>query len=237
VTKKKSPPKAKKKLVVDGPDMKDPAVRALLREEKKKANQARHAKLQAQMMAEHKAFIEASQPPVPVEVDWSTRPKIYTPELGRAVCNRIATSSRSMGRMCREEGMPALHTIFEWFDTQPEFLQSYARAREMQADYLAEECLDIADEQHIGEKTTTSMKEGLKITREDMLGHRNLRIDTRKWFAAKMRPRKYGLTKVEVAGDPDHPLGAGFDADSLDDAALAKIVAKVAAANAKKAEA
>lgn len=209
-----------------GPDMKDPAVRAALREERKKANQAKHAKLQAELRAEHKAFIEAREPPLPIEIDWSTRPKQYTPEVAQMVCERIATSSRSMGTLCREEGMPSLATLYRWLDSELDFAQKYARARNDQTDFLAEECLEIANTQHPGDKVTTSTKDGVKITREDMLGHRTLQIETRKWFISKMHPKKYGTQKVQLGNDPDNPLPGTFDPDNLTDAQLADIATK-----------
>jgi hypothetical protein len=71
----------------------------------------------------------------------------------------------------------------------------YARAREDQADTLADEILAISDEQR--EAVT---RDG---TIYDPEVHRDrLRIDARKWVAAKLKPRKYG-DKVELAGAGD----------------------------------
>ena len=53
----------------------------------------------------------------------------------------------------------------------------YARAREERADLLAKEILEIAD---------APCKDTVEVQ------HARNRIDTRKWLASKLAPRKYG---------------------------------------------
>ena len=54
------------------------------------------------------------------------------------------------------------------------------RAREAQADKLFKECLEIADRNKDREESAT------RVQRD------RLRIDTRKWAAARLAPKKYG---------------------------------------------
>jgi hypothetical protein len=42
--------------------------------------------------------------------------------------------------------MPCVATVFNWLRLHAEFLEQYTRAREEQADALAEDMLDIADD-------------------------------------------------------------------------------------------
>jgi hypothetical protein len=83
-----------------------------------------------------------------------------------------------------------------------------ARARDIGYDALAEECLYIADNMHIGTKKvyTSGAKEGedsMTVTEEDMLGHRKLQIETRLKLLAKFNPKKYGeYREPEKAVDP-----------------------------------
>jgi hypothetical protein len=42
--------------------------------------------------------------------------------------------------------MPCVATIFNWLRIHPAFLEQYTRAKEEQADALAEDMLDIADD-------------------------------------------------------------------------------------------
>ncbi|NKJ03465.1 hypothetical protein FHT29_000410 [Rhizobium sp. SG741] len=69
----------------------------------------------------------------------------------------------------------------------------YARAREAQADALFDEILDIANTPITGEKTKVD-KDGnvIEMTKADMIEHRRLQIDARKWMAGKLRPKVYG---------------------------------------------
>lgn len=86
----------------------------------------------------------------------------------------------------------------------------YARAREDQADTLADEIQAIADEPMIGERVTTKGT-GETATREvvagDMIEHRRLRVDARKWIASKLKPRKYGeFARQELSGPDGAPV-------------------------------
>lgn len=204
-----------------------PEERKAAREEARARKRAELDLLAKQAREAHRDFIKKVEPPPEENIDWSLRPSKYTTDLGLAFCARVAVSSKSLGKLCLEEGMPSYTTVMRWRMEEPEFDAMYARAKDDQTDHLAEECLDISNTPEIGEKITSSLKEGIKVTREDMLGHRNLKIETRQWLVSKLRPRKYG-NKVAIAGDPDNPLLIG-DADSMSDEALAKIAAARAA--------
>jgi hypothetical protein len=97
--------------------------------------------------------------------------------------------------------MPATSTVFRWLSLYPEFQDQYARARELQADAIFDEMLHLADTPQIGKKTKRTGKgKGATVeeTSGDMIEHRRLQIETRKWMAAKLRPKKYG-DKLDLA--------------------------------------
>jgi hypothetical protein len=73
-------------------------------------------------------------------------------------------------------------TIHRWLDTFEAFRPMYDQARAIQADAVADEIIDIAD------------------TAPD-LDRARLKIDTRKWIASRMAPRRYG-TRTEVVHGP-----------------------------------
>ena len=125
------------------------------------------------------------------------RPSIYSPELATTICMRIA-EGRSLRSICKDEDMPDASTVTRWLASgeHEEFCTQYARARTLQADAIFEECLEIADTPVEGVRTEES-EDGVRTIREDMLGHRRLQVDTRKWMAGKLAPKKYG-EKVEV---------------------------------------
>ncbi|CAN7612317.1 terminase small subunit protein [Neorhizobium sp. LjRoot104] len=116
----------------------------------------------------------------------------FTEATGDRICERIA-EGESLRTICRDEDMPAMSTVFKWLASNETFSEQYARARETQADALFDEILDIADTPMIGQKTKAD-KEGniVEVTTGDMIEHRRLQVDARKWMAGKLRPKKYG---------------------------------------------
>ena len=77
-----------------------------------------------------------------------------------------------------------------WLDGKhPDFTEQYARAREAQADKLAEEILAIADD---GRSDTYLDAEGNEKTDNEAIQRSKLRVEARKWLASKMAPKKYG---------------------------------------------
>lgn len=114
----------------------------------------------------------------------------YSQEVVEAICRRLI-EGESLRTICKDDEMPATSTVCLWLTQHAEFAEQYARAREAQADALADEILDIANTPQIG--IIRKIKEdGVEITEEDMLGHRRLQVDARKWLASKLQPKKYG---------------------------------------------
>lgn len=120
------------------------------------------------------------------------RPSLFNQELANHICDTIATSSKSLRSICLEDNMPTVRTVLGWLsegdkeDGKAEFkafLHQYARARDQQADFLAEEILEIAEHT---EEDHTAFTGGNVVQRD------KLRIDARKWIASKLKPKKYG---------------------------------------------
>lgn len=118
------------------------------------------------------------------------RHSTYTEDLAAEICARLVCG-RSLRSVCRDDDMPEAATVFKWLGTIPAFADQYARACQARADADAEEMREIADTPLVGEEITEG-PDGTTIKRGDMLGHRKLQIDTRKWLAARMAPKKYG---------------------------------------------
>ena len=75
----------------------------------------------------------------------------------------------------------------------------YARAREEQADKLFREIIEIADDAS-GDYVTTS--DGKRIVDHENIQRSRLRVDARKWAAARLAPKKYGdRVEHDVRGD------------------------------------
>jgi len=106
------------------------------------------------------------------------RPTVCTPEITSAICDKIA-SGKSLRSILSRPGMPSYAAVCVWLREDREFQEHYARAREAQADFLAEAIIEIAD--------------GTGNVQRD-----RFRIDARIWYAGKLRPKKYG-TKPDAA--------------------------------------
>jgi len=124
------------------------------------------------------------------------RPVEWTPEkkteAQNYICQQVALG-RSLVSICKEPDTPAYSTVMEWRAEDEGFAEKYARAREDQADFLAEEIIDIAD-----------MATDANLSR--------LQIDARKWKAGKLKPKVYG-DRLNLDGDlkvaiPDEQLDA-----------------------------
>ena len=131
------------------------------------------------------------------------RPSKYTPELAAEICERLS-DGEPLRQICRDNHMPAWTAIYAWAAIDKQLSERIAQAREQGYDAIAEDLLAIADTPLMGE-TETSSANGLTITRQDMLGHRKLQIETRLKLLAKWNPKKYGDRQI-LAGDKDSPL-------------------------------
>jgi hypothetical protein len=93
--------------------------------------------------------------------------------------------------------MPHVSTVYRWIAANDTFRDMYARAREDQADTLADQIIDISDDSTndfvdagVGENA-----DGSPIAtsfNSEHVQRAKLRVDARKWVAAKLKPKKYG---------------------------------------------
>ena len=98
--------------------------------------------------------------------------------------------------------MPAWRTVYDWMWRNEQLSTAIARARDIGYDKMAEECLFIADNLHMGKKKVFTSgadddEDSVTVTEEDMLGHRKLQIETRLKLLAKFNPKRYGDFKPE----------------------------------------
>lgn len=133
------------------------------------------------------------------------RPPIYTDEIADVICERIA-SGESLRRILKDEGMPSMPTVMRWALNIPEFESKYARARQMQAEVWADEMIDIADDavnDYMEKKNKDGDAVGYELNGEN-IQRSKLRLEQRRWYAEKLRPKVYG-PKIAVGGAPDLP--------------------------------
>ncbi len=131
------------------------------------------------------------------------RPTRYTTDTASTICSRLA-GGESLRSICRDDTMPSLSTVMGWlFDGEhEEFSQQYARAREVQAEVLADELADIADDRS---NDFTKDKDGKAVVDHEHIQRSRLRVDTRKWIASKLLPKRYG-DKLQHTGEGGGPV-------------------------------
>lgn len=119
------------------------------------------------------------------------RKPVWTPERKAETFSRICQEislGNSLRSICAKPDMPSVVSVREWINEDGELAKQYAHAREAQADFYADEIIEIAD-------TETDPQRA------------RVRIDARKWIASKMLPKVFGdkLTQ-ELTGKDGAPL-------------------------------
>lgn len=131
------------------------------------------------------------------------RPSSFTEDVGDVICERLACGE-SLRSICRDAGLPNIATVLRWLGNKDErydiFRDQYARAREVQADTIFDEILDIADETS---RDTLVDKDGKETVDNEWIARSRLRIDARKWMAGKLRPKRYGDKQTVDLGNKD----------------------------------
>lgn len=116
------------------------------------------------------------------------RPTDYSQETADYICEALS-DGHSLKEICDADDMPTRSTVYRWLSLHPEFSDMYARAREEQAETLADEIIAIADESY---GDTKEDKHGNTVCDTEFIQRSKLRVDARKWVAAKLKPKKYG---------------------------------------------
>ena len=131
------------------------------------------------------------------------RPSLYTEELANEICVRLGLGE-SLRKICLDDGMPSLASVMSWLTKKPDFLEQYTRAREIQAETQFDELIDIVDQPPELSHITNNKGELVEVKFDSSyVAWMKLRVDTRKWTAARMAPKKYGEHKqAEEQTDP-----------------------------------
>lgn len=108
------------------------------------------------------------------------------------VLSRVA-AGESIVAICSDADMPSQKSWYKWLSEDTGDLgERYVRARDVQADAIFDEILQIADDAaNDYMERTGEGNEGWQLHGEHVQRSR-LRIDARKWMAGKLAPKKYG---------------------------------------------
>lgn len=100
----------------------------------------------------------------------------YSKEKADEILDLVATGE-SVAAICRKDGMPHQASFYRWLAKDLDNIcERYARARESQSEVYVQEMLDMA----LGSGLTAG-----EINRARLI------IDTMKWCASKLKPKKY----------------------------------------------
>ncbi len=83
------------------------------------------------------------------------------------------SNGKALTQICKDPDMPSYSTFQKWILRDGGLFKEYARARQLQADYYADETVEIADS-------------------DPNIARARNRMDARRWHASKLAPRKYG---------------------------------------------
>lgn len=139
-------------------------------------------------------------------------------KVGRPKARSEQEINDTFHRICEDisNGMVAIKAIkkhgfstpyfYDLLSKREEFASAYARARESLVEIMANEILDIADQD--------SRETDKGNIDPAFVNNQKLRIDTRKWLLSKIAPRKFG-DRVAIAGVDDAPLSVN-NSNTLD---------------------
>lgn len=105
------------------------------------------------------------------------RPPTFSEVEANHLCEWIQ-SGKSLNSWSQATGR-AVWTVYSWMRQRPDFAQRYAAAHDDRADTLVDEMVALAD----------SLPDTAPL---ELVQVRKLQIDTRRWLAERLRPKKYG---------------------------------------------
>jgi hypothetical protein len=122
-------------------------------------------------------------------------PKLYEPSEVWPVILEAIANGQSLSSILRLEGFPSYSWAKDQLRNNVDLRRLYDQAVEDRGDRLAEELIDLADQQ---------MPPGLDgPAASAWVQQLRLKVDVRKWAASKLRPRVYGeRLDVTVSQEP-----------------------------------
>ena len=124
----------------------------------------------------------------------ASKPRVESADaIKKRICEALSDGI-PLRQVCREVGMPAWRTVYDWMDADEPFSAAIARARDVGHDAIAEESMRIVDAEP--ERTPSGTVDPGSVS------HAKLRAEHRLKLLAKWNPKKYG-DKMAIGGADD----------------------------------
>jgi len=119
-----------------------------------------------------------------------------TPEQFEECLELTATSSKGLVNVCKQLGV-SYKAMRCYIDQNDDTRAKYARSKQDQADFIADEMIDIADD---NSNDDIVLEDGTVKEHKEWVNRSRVRVDTRKWIASKLKPKTYG-DKLDITSD------------------------------------
>lgn len=124
--------------------------------------------------------------------------KNYNALIDKAI-DLIAETGISTTKALKEVGV-SFSKFCDMLDLDENREKRYARACDLRAEILTDEIIEISDESNLDKKTIIKNGIEVEIVDNEAINRSRLRVDSRKWLAGKLKPKKYG-DKIDVTSD------------------------------------
>ena len=148
------------------------------------------------------------------------------------VCEEVA-EGKAVRDVLAMEGFMNPQLFNQMLDSSTKFSTQYARATQKRADAIFEDTLSISDNR---KGDIYIDKDGNEQTDHAVINRDRLRVDTRKWVAGKLRPKKYGDKMTLDHSSEDGTMSPSVDLSQYPPEALHSIRKILHDADKKKAE-
>ncbi len=124
------------------------------------------------------------------------RPTTYTEEMGARICEAISVSKQGLRKTLEDDpALPSIGTVLSWRSDIASFSALYARAKQKQIEHMAEDIIDLSNDDTLDP------------------ADKRIRVDTLKWLLSKLIPKTYGdkldlTTGGEAMTVPAHQIDA-----------------------------
>jgi len=134
-------------------------------------------------------------------------------DIKETIIDKICNGKSLKSILDSNKEMPSRPIVYEWLNEShekydQEFLNNYTRATQDRADILVEEIISISDNQ---EDDIYIDDDGKEQTNHNVINRAKLRVDSRKWVAGKMKPKKYGDKSTLALEGGDKPIEISFE--------------------------